>query len=62
MLLKSDMLRVYIISEDGREITLYRLKPGDFCVLSASCLLDSIVFDVMIEAVKKTEAVLIPSK
>ena len=54
-------LRVYIVSEEGREVTLYRLHKGDLCVLSASCLMDAIVFDVMIEAVEETELVMLPS-
>jgi CRP/FNR family transcriptional regulator len=54
-------LRVYIVSEEGREVTLYRLHQGDLCVLSASCLMDAIVFDVMIEAVEKTELLVLPS-
>ena len=35
-------LRVYIVSDEGREITLFRVDPGEICVLSVSCLLDSI--------------------
>lgn len=54
-------LRVYIVSEEGREVTLYRLHKGDLCVLSASCLMDAIVFDVMIEAVEKSELIVLPS-
>lgn len=54
-------LRVYIVSEEGREVTLYRLHQGDLCVLSASCLMDAIVFDVLIEAVRETELVVLPS-
>ena len=54
-------LRVYIVSEEGREVTLYRLHQGELCVLSASCLMDAIVFDVMIEAVEKTELLVLPS-
>ena len=49
-------LRVYLLSPDGRAITLYRLKPGDVCILSASCLLRNITFDVMIEADEDTLA------
>lgn len=59
LLLKSGGLRVYILSEDGREITLYRLSPGDVCVLSASCILNSITFDVHIDAENDTDAYLI---
>ena len=54
-------LRVYIVSEEGREVTLYRLHQGDMCVLSASCLMDAIVFDVLIEAVAESELIVLPS-
>lgn len=40
ILLKSGQLRIYISSEDGREVTLYRLYGGDICTLSASCVMD----------------------
>ncbi len=59
LLIKSGGLRVYILSEDGREVTLYRLAPGDICVLSASCILNNITFDVHIDAESKTDAYLI---
>ena len=54
-------LRVYIVSEEGREVTLYRLHKGEMCVLSASCLMDAIVFDVLIEAVAESELIVLPS-
>lgn len=47
---KTGCLRVYILSEEGKEITLYRIYAGDACVLSASCVLDSITFDVHVDA------------
>ncbi len=59
LLIKSGGLRVYMLSEDGREITLYRLLPLDVCVLSASCILNSITFDVYIEAESDTEVYLV---
>ena len=59
LLIKNGGLRVYILSEDGREITLYRLSPGDVCVLSASCIINSIAFDVHIDAECDTDAYLI---
>lgn len=61
MLILSGQLRTYILSEEGREITLFRVHQKDVCVLSATCLMDSIVFDVLIDAVEDTEVVLIPS-
>ena len=61
MAVLSGSLRVYCVSEEGREVTLYRVEAGDVCILSASCLMDSIVFDVLIEAVEETTVSLIPS-
>lgn len=60
LLLRKGELRVYMLSEDGREVTLYRLFSGDICVLSASCVLDAVAFEVMIHAEEETEALLIP--
>ncbi len=54
-------LRAFTISEDGREITLYRLFEYDICLLSASCIMHSIQFDVTITAEKDTEVIIIPS-
>lgn len=59
LLILSGELRVYILSEDGREVTLYRLNKGDTCVLSASCIINSITFDVHIDAEVDTEVYLI---
>lgn len=52
-------LRSYILSEDGRDVTLYRLLPGDVCILSATCLLRDITFDVQIDAEKDTRCLLL---
>ena len=60
LLILSGQIRAYILSEDGREVTLYRLFSGDNCVLSASCVLDAVAFDILIEAVEDTEVILIP--
>ena len=61
IVLHNGQIRTYIISDEGREVTLYRLHANDICVLSASCLLDTIVFDVIIEAIEDTEVTLIPA-
>lgn len=58
-LVKKGHLRTYMLSEDGRDITLYRLFDGDVCILSASCVLEAITFDVFIDAEEDTEAWLI---
>ncbi|MDY2960038.1 MAG: Crp/Fnr family transcriptional regulator [Hornefia sp.] len=61
MMLLSGQIRVYIVSEEGREVTLYRLRAGENCVLSAACLLESIVFDVIIQSVEGSEMLVIPT-
>lgn len=43
-------LRSSIVSEEGREITLFRLYKGDSCVLSASCVINVITFDATLSA------------
>jgi len=43
-------LRSYLLSEDGRDVTLYRIRKGSVCILSASCVLCAITFDVSIDA------------
>lgn len=59
LLIQSGGLRTYLMSEDGREITLFRQEEGSVCVLSASCILKSITFDVMIDAEQDSEVILI---
>ena len=55
VLIKSGQLRAYILSEDGREITISRLFEYDVSLLSASCVMPDMQFNVMIEAEKDTE-------
>ena len=57
---KSGQLRAYILSEEGREITIYRLFDMDLCVLSAACIIHSLQFEIIIEAEKDTEVWIIP--
>ena len=61
-LIKSGQLRTYILSEEGREITIYRLFDRDMCLFSASCIMHSIQFEVVIEAEKDTDLWIIPSE
>lgn len=57
----SGSLRIYIVSDEGREVTLFRVFAEEVCVLSASCLMDTITFDVLIEATEDTEVLVLPS-
>lgn len=60
LLISSGQLRAYILSDEGREITLYRLFDMDMCLFSASCMMRSIQFEVIIEAEKDTDFWIIP--
>ena len=59
ILVKSGSLRLYLLSDEGKEVTLYRLFPGDVCILSASCVLHTITFDVLIDAEEDSECVVV---
>ncbi len=59
-LVESGQLRAYIISDEGKELTLYRLFEMDMCLFSASCMLSNIQFEVIIEAEKDTTILIIP--
>lgn len=61
MVVLTGQLRTYVVSEEGREVTLFRVYEKAACVLSASCLMDSIAFDVLIEATDETEVLVLPS-
>lgn len=61
LLIRHGQLRAYMISDEGREITLYRLFDLDICLFSASCMMHSIQFEITIEAEKDTELWIIPA-
>lgn len=58
---RSGSVRVSMISEEGREILLYRIGAGEICVLSASCVLKQITFEVHMEAEVDTDVVILGS-
>ena len=60
LLVSSGQLRAYILSEEGREITIYRLFDRDTCMFSASCMLQNLQFDLTIEAEKDSSLWVIP--
>ncbi|MCK9479887.1 MAG: Crp/Fnr family transcriptional regulator [Firmicutes bacterium] len=59
ILVKSGRLRTYIMSEEGKEVTLFRLGEGDVCILSASCIINIITFDVYITAEQDSKVYLL---
>lgn len=61
VLVRKGQLRTYMLSPDGRDITLYRLFAGDVCILSASCVLETITFDVFIDVEEDSEIITVSS-
>lgn len=57
----SGQLRVYTLSDEGRELTVYRLFDRDICLFSASCMMRSIQFDVVISAEQDAQVIYIPA-
>ena len=61
VLVKSGQLRAYLLSDEGREVTICRFFEMDICLFSASCVMPNMMFDVFIEAEKDTELWVIPA-
>lgn len=62
VLIETGQLRAFIDSPDGKEISLYRLLQYDTCIMSASCMMKNISFEINIEAEKDTEVIVLPVK
>jgi CRP/FNR family transcriptional regulator len=60
-LVRSGQLRAFILSQGGKEITLYRLFPRDICLFSAACIMRNISFEVQVEAEKDTDVFIVPA-
>ena len=54
-------LRAYLLSEEGREVTICRFFNRDVCLFTAACVLPNMMFDVFIEAEKDTELWVVPA-
>ena len=61
LLVKSGQLRAYMLSEEGREVTICRFFEMDICLFSASCVMRNMQFAVFIEAEKDSEVFVIPA-
>ena len=61
VMMEYGQLRTYILSEDGREITISRLLEYDVSLLSASCVMPDMQINVMIEAEKDSRFWSIPA-
>ena len=61
LLVRSGQLRAYMLSDEGREVTISRFFEMDICLFSASCVMPNMQFDVFIEAEKDSELWVIPA-
>ncbi len=62
LVIRSGQLRTFICSDEGKEVTLFRLFDRDTCLFTASCMMSSVQFDMMISAEKDTEFWVIPPR
>jgi len=61
LLVRSGQLRAYLLSEEGREVTICRFFEMDICLFSASCVMPNMQFNILIEAEKDCELWVIPA-
>lgn len=61
LIVESGQLRVYALSEEGKEITLYRLLERDICLFSAACILRGLQSDIFVEAASDVRLIHIPA-
>ena len=61
LLVRSGQLRAYMLSEEGREVTIARFFEMDICLFSASCVMPNMQFDIFIEAEKDSQVWVIPA-
>lgn len=62
IVVKKGILRAFLNSNEGKEITIYKLLDSDICILSASCVFKNINFNINIQAVEEIEVLILPSK
>lgn len=62
IIVEEGQLRAYTLSEEGKEITLYRMFQRDACLFAASCIMNNIQFEVVIEAREDSKVVIIPTQ
>lgn len=55
-------LRAFMLSDQGREVTLFHVQPGECCVLAASCILPMITFDIALDAAEDSDLLIVDSQ
>lgn len=62
LLVVNGSLRAYLLSESGREITLFHIQEGEYCVLPAECILPLITFDIFVDALEDVNLLVVSPK
>ncbi|MDD2505562.1 MAG: Crp/Fnr family transcriptional regulator [Bacilli bacterium] len=62
IILKKGIIRAYLASDAGKEITLYKLLENDICLFSAGCIMKDINFDINLICEEDVELILIPTE
>ncbi len=60
-IIASGLIRAYIMNDEGKEITVFRLFERDMCMFSAPCILNSIQFSITIEAERDSVLIMLDS-
>lgn len=61
IIVTSGILRSFVVSEDGKRATVLRLREGEVCVSTMSCLLAEIDYNLMFEAECKASVLIVPA-
>ena len=59
IIVRTGTLRMYMLSEDGKEVTLSRIFPGEMCILSASCVLHTVTVDIFVDSEDESDCVVV---
>lgn len=60
-IVKSGLLNVFTITNNEKEISLFKLREYDLCLFSSKCLLNKFDYEILIEADKDSEIYFIPN-
>ena len=52
--------RAYLLSDEGRKVTLFRVTENDNCIISASCVLSHLRFEAHMEVSKSSDILIVP--
>ncbi len=59
-LVEKGALRVYYVSAEGREGTLYWVEPGQSCILALNCMFSRLAYPAWVESEGETEVSIVP--